>query len=107
MTNTLTLVLISLLGLCSCAKTQAESEKNSHPQDHAATVPVVNAARADLVSDLLLTAEFEPFQQVDLMAKVAGYVQSIKVDIGDRVREGQVLAILEIPEMQDDRSGRR
>jgi RND family efflux transporter MFP subunit len=63
---------------------------------------VVKAARADLTNDLVLTAEFEPFQQVDVMAKVAGYVQSIKVDIGDRVREGQVLAILEIPEMEDD-----
>jgi RND family efflux transporter MFP subunit len=36
------------------------------------------------------------------MAKVAGYVRSIKVDIGDRVQEGQLLATLEIPEMDDD-----
>ena len=36
------------------------------------------------------------------MAKVAGYVRSIKVDLGDHVREGQVLAELEIPEMTDD-----
>ena len=65
-------------------------------------VPVVKAARIDLVNDLVLTAEFEPFQQVDVMAKVSGYVRSINVDIGDRVREGQVLATLEIPEMEDD-----
>ncbi len=56
----------------------------------------------DLSSDLVLTAEFEPFQQVDVMAKVSGYVRSIKVDIGDRVRAGQLLATLEIPEMEDD-----
>ena len=37
-----------------------------------------------------------------MMAKVAGYVRSIKVDLGDRVREGQVLAELEIPEMTDE-----
>lgn len=36
------------------------------------------------------------------MAKVSGYVRDIKVDIGDRVHEGQLLAVLEIPEMQDD-----
>ena len=65
-------------------------------------MPVAKATRMDLASDLVLTAEFEPFQQVDVMAKVAGYVRSIKVDIGDRVREGQVLATLEIPEMEDD-----
>ena len=36
------------------------------------------------------------------MAKVSGYIREIKVDIGDRVAEGQLLATLEIPEMQDD-----
>jgi RND family efflux transporter MFP subunit len=66
------------------------------------SVAVVKATRADLSSDLLLTAEFEPFQEIDVMAKVSGYVREINVDIGDRVREGQVLATLEIPEMQDD-----
>ncbi len=50
----------------------------------------------------MLTAEFQPFQEVDVMAKVAGYLRSIKVDLGDRVREGQILAELEIPEMTDD-----
>ena len=38
------------------------------------------------------------------MAKVAGYVKEINVDVGDRVGQGQLLAILEIPEMADDRS---
>lgn len=66
------------------------------------TAAVVKAARANLSSDLLLTAEFEPYQEVDVMAKVSGYIREIKVDIGDRVREGQLLATLEIPEMQDD-----
>jgi RND family efflux transporter MFP subunit len=66
------------------------------------TVAVVKAARADLASDLVLTAEFEPFQEIDVMAKVSGFIREMKVDIGDRVREGQLLATLEIPEMQDD-----
>ena len=39
------------------------------------TVAVVQATRADLSSDLILTAEFEPFQEVDVMAKVSGYIQ--------------------------------
>lgn len=66
------------------------------------TVAVVQAARADLSNSVNLTAEFEPFQEVDVMAKVSGYIRAINVDIGDRVSEGQVLATLEIPEMQDD-----
>jgi RND family efflux transporter MFP subunit len=66
------------------------------------SVAVVKATRENLSSTLTLTAEFEPFQEVDVMAKVSGYIRQIKVDIGDRVREGQILANLEIPEMQDD-----
>jgi RND family efflux transporter MFP subunit len=66
------------------------------------TVAVAEATRADLSSDLDLTAEFEPYQEVDVMAKVSGYIREIKVDIGDRVAKDQLLATLEIPEMQDD-----
>src|SRR5437899_4527931 len=36
------------------------------------------------------------------MGKVSGYVKEIKVDVGDRVQQGQLLATLEIPEMADD-----
>jgi multidrug efflux pump subunit AcrA (membrane-fusion protein) len=48
------------------------------------------------------TVEFRPYQEIDVMAKVAGYIKRIDVDVGDRVREGQLLATLEIPEMEDD-----
>jgi RND family efflux transporter MFP subunit len=89
-------------GISSCAKTSASSDQAANPGDALPVVPVVKAARADLATELALTAEFEPFQQVDLMAKVSGYIRSIGVDIGDRVHEGQVLATLEIPEMEDD-----
>ncbi len=91
-----------LLGLASCVNSSAGGGKGSTPQDAPPIVPVVKAARIDLSSDLVLTAEFEPYQQVDVMAKVSGYVRSIPVDIGDRVRAGQLLATLEIPEMEDD-----
>ena len=70
----------------------------------APTVAVAKATIEDLSHGLVLTAEFKPYQEVDLMAKVAGYVKQINVDVGDRVTEGQVLAILEIPEMADDRA---
>lgn len=65
-------------------------------------VPVATAGPATLSDDLVVTAEFEPYQLVDVMSKVAGYVRSINVDIGDHVRQGEVLATLEVPEMQDD-----
>ena len=66
------------------------------------TVPVATVGRATLANDLMLTAEFLPYQDVDVMAKVAGYVKTISVDIGDHVQQGQVLAVLEAPEIQSD-----
>ena len=66
------------------------------------TVPVATAEPASLQNNLVLSAEFRPFQEVDVMAKVAGYVRSINVDIGSHVRQNAVLATLDVPEIQDD-----
>lgn len=52
--------------------------------------------------DLVLTAEFAPYQEVDVMAKVSGYVKKVHADVGDRVRAGQLLAELEVPELGDE-----
>jgi RND family efflux transporter MFP subunit len=93
-----TICLASLMSSCD----RGAGIQGSAAAPEPATVAVVEATRASLSSDLLLTAEFEPFQEVDVMAKVSGYIKQIKVDIGDRVQEGQLLASLEIPEMQDD-----
>src|ERR1700678_156563 len=65
-------------------------------------VPAVRVVRTDLRNSVTLTAEFEPFYEVDVMAKEAGYIKHMLVDIGDRVKEGQLLATLEIPELQAD-----
>lgn len=66
------------------------------------TVPVAIAEPATLQNNLVLSAEFRPFQEVDVMAKIAGYVRTINVDIGSHVSQGAVLATLEVPEVQDD-----
>jgi RND family efflux transporter MFP subunit len=65
-------------------------------------VSVVKIGRGDIAQTLTLAAEFRPFQEVEVHAKVAGYVKAIYVDVGDRVSAGQLLAVLEIPELQDD-----
>jgi RND family efflux transporter MFP subunit len=60
---------------------------------------VVLAVRGPLKNAITLSGEFRPFQQVDVHAKVAGYIRHIYVDVGDKVTTGQVLAILEVPEL--------
>jgi RND family efflux transporter MFP subunit len=96
----LTVVGMALM-LSACQKTSASVDRPD-AGDVVPIVPVAKAARTLMSNDMVLTGEFEPFQQVDVLAKVAGYVRKISVDIGDRVDEGQTLAVLEIPEMDDD-----
>ena len=93
-------IICCVMSMASCVR-KGGAEVTSTAAE-VPTVAVVQAARADLATDLILTAEFEPFQEIDVMAKVSGYIKNIRVDIGDRVKEGQLLATLEIPEMQDD-----
>ena len=61
--------------------------------------PVVRVGRRPLSNRLEVAGEFLPFQEVEIHAKVAGYIRKIYVDIGDRVHAGQLLAELEVPEM--------
>lgn len=90
----LTILALPLAG-CS-GRTNAATAAETIP-----VVPAARAIRADLSNAVTLTAEFEPFYEVDVMAKEAGYVRHMYVDIGDHVKAGQLLATLEIPELQD------
>ena len=84
----------------ACSQTKAvEANAGVEPVP---TVAVAKASVHDLSRGMVLTAEFQPFQEIDVMSKVAGFVKNINVDMGDRVRQGQVLATLEVPEMADE-----
>src|ERR1700735_5444834 len=91
-----TTVVLTLFGISCGNASKGDVSASAVP-----VVPVANAAHADLSDDVSLTAEFVPYQEVDVMAKVAGYVRTIRVDIGDRVREGELLATLQVPEMEN------
>src|SRR5579862_7143777 len=88
----------------SCSKSTVKANGETERISDAPTVAVAKATIEDLSHSLVLTAEFKPYQEVELMAKVAGYVKEISVDVGDRVQKDQVLAVLEIPEMADDQA---
>jgi RND family efflux transporter MFP subunit len=71
--------------------------------DDAANAPaaaVVKVTRGNIADTLEIASEFQPFQEVDVYAKVSGYIQKLYVDYGTHVKQGQILAVLEIPELQ-------
>ena len=93
------LLIVSAGALCSCSSpAKVAPEVAAGPP----TVAVAVVTRQNLERDLALAAEFRPYQEVDVHAKVAGYLKQINVDVGDRVAAGQVIATLEIPEMIDE-----
>jgi RND family efflux transporter MFP subunit len=75
-----------------CRETQADSVP-------VATASIALVTRGDISSTLTVAGEFLPYQEVELHAKVSGYIRKINVDIGDRVKSGQVIATLEVPEL--------
>ncbi len=101
MKRILLLLIAGALILESC-KTVARDPIEKLETVGVQTVAVKAAGRETLTRTLTLTAEFIPYQEVDVMAKIAGYLQKINVDVGDHVLPGQVLAVLESPEMRDD-----
>jgi RND family efflux transporter MFP subunit len=75
---------------------------DAHKAD-ASVVPraaVVKVQRKNLSSTLEIASEFLPYQEIDVYAKVSGYIQKLYVDWGTHVKQGQLLAVLEIPELQ-------
>ncbi len=72
------------------------AEGRSEPE--LVTVAAARVTREDLGRDVSINGEFRPYQEVELHAKVAGYLKTISVDVGDHVQAGQVVATLEIPE---------
>lgn len=94
--------VLSAVGLISfaigCSRPQAEARVAAGVP----TVAVAKVTRGDVSQSLTVAAEFRPFQEIDVHAKVAGYVKAITVDVGDRVKPGQLLAVLEVPELQDE-----
>lgn len=82
-----------------CRRTHVSAATVSSAKSSLPVAPVVLPTIAALSNKLRVAGELLPYQQVELHAKVSGYVKHIYVDIGDRVHTGEDLADLEIPEL--------
>jgi RND family efflux transporter MFP subunit len=91
---TAALLLCAACGITACHSSSASVA----PQIPSARV--ATAQRGDISHVLTLAGQFQPYQEVDVHPKVSGYMKRINVDIGDIVREGDTLAVLEVPELK-------
>jgi len=76
-----------------------EEQARAQSVDAGPRVTVVSVGESPRERTLSLLGEARPFVSATLYAKVSGYLREINVDKGDRVTPGQVLAIIDSPEL--------
>jgi len=91
----LSVVLAAALAACS-----GSADRAVEAGAPAITVGITKVVKKSLGNRITLSSELVPFQEIDVYAKESGYVKKLSVDFGSRVKAGQVMAILEIPELQ-------
>ncbi len=98
----ITFIGLLVLGSCTLASCNHRevSAKNNPDEPTAAEVGVTPVIERAIGQHLTVSSEFVPFQEIDIYAKEAAYVKDIYVDYGSRVKAGQLLAVLEIPELE-------
>ena len=93
------IVTVGIVGfLLARPGTSGRADTNSKTM----TVATIQVVREDLSHQMAVQGEFRPFQEIDLHPKVAGFLEKMNVDIGDTVKQGQLIAVIEVPELQDD-----
>jgi RND family efflux transporter MFP subunit len=90
-------IVVTAVFFAGCGSSGKSAAANAA---NAPIVPVVEVARKDISSALSIASEFQPFQEINVYAKVSGYVQKLYVDWGTHVKNGQLMAVLEIPELE-------
>jgi RND family efflux transporter MFP subunit len=78
---------------------QRRDQKNSVAQATQVSVNVATAQRDNTPKELVLPGNIQAFSQTTIFPRSNGYVKSWKVDIGDNVEAGQLLAEIESPEI--------
>jgi multidrug efflux pump subunit AcrA (membrane-fusion protein) len=95
------LVGISAVGIVAGRYLAAPPSKSVEAADSRPQVDVEHPRRVTVAQRLQTNATLEAFEETDLFAKVSGYLSDVRVDIGDHVKAGQVLAVISIPELED------
>ena len=84
----------------SCARRDVSAKSNDSASSEAQEVGTAIVKLRPVAQRLTLSSELVPFQEIDVYAKEAGYVKELNVDFGSHVHKGQIMAVLEVPELQ-------
>jgi len=93
------LIALGVAVASSCNRSDADNKKAADTTTVEPVIEKIILKRDTLRSSLTIPGELIAYQHVDLYAKVTGFVKDLNVDIGSKVKEGQVLMTLEAPEV--------
>src|SRR5689334_10418471 len=93
-----------VLAACAVVLAAAPNCGTAQPAAQPTAIRVVQPERRDLVRETTQPATAEAFFEADLGAKVSGHVSELNVDIGTRVKAGQTLARISVPELVQARN---
>jgi RND family efflux transporter MFP subunit len=93
------IVLLAAVFAYGCSDNKAADKKPAAPVA-APHLTLVKAERQNVEQTLKLPAQLAAYQEVSIFPKVNGYVNTVLVDIGSHVRQGQLLMVLDAPELQ-------
>ena len=100
---TITIAILAAIGLSACSDSKEKQQIAQTEQQEASvenpSVELVAAEKGKLSSTIAVPGELIPYQQVDVYAKITSYVKKLNVDIGSEVHAGQLMAVLEAPEI--------
>ena len=91
--------IAAITGFTSCTKGDADADSEASAEESTPDAERVTLQKDTLETSMVIPGELIAYQQVDLYAKVTGFVKELKVDIGSKVKTGQVLIVLEAPEI--------
>src|ERR1700693_2008063 len=92
--------LIVVAGVLSSCGSGEKASANAPLAAEGISVGVAKGGKKAHGRKLTVSSELVPFQEIDVYAKESGYVKKLDVDYGTRVKAGQVMAVLEIPELE-------
>ena len=93
--------VLAIALVSSCTRRDVSAKANDSPSSTAGEVVGTAIVKLRPVAQrLTLSSELVPFQEIEVYAKEAGYVKELNVDYGSHVRKGQIMAVLEVPELQ-------
>src|SRR3954468_8903021 len=107
MGNVRSLALAAFLSGIAALLSGCERRTSGVPQaaaEPAIEVKVTRLSKGEITRSINLPGEIKPYQSATLFAKVSGYLKTISVDKGDSVKEGALLAEIEVPELMADRA---